>query len=156
MLTFYWSIAILGTAILWSCLLCPFPDQNVRTNGMQCFDIGIFITHYNDVIMGAIASQITSLTIVYSIICSDADQRKHQSSASLVFVRGIHRGPVNSPPTNGQLRGKCFHLMTSSWRIDFSPKLKQNPIYDQAIELIFILECNSWNIIHHLVLHVCY
>ena len=47
--------------------------------------------------MGLIASQITSLTIVYSIIYSDADQRKHQSSASLAFVRGIHRGPVNSP-----------------------------------------------------------
>ena len=47
--------------------------------------------HYNDVIMGAIASQITSLTIVYSIVYSDADQRKHQSSASLAFVRGIHR-----------------------------------------------------------------
>ena len=43
--------------------------------------------------MGAIASQITSLTIVYSIVYSDADQRKHQSSASLAFVRGIHRGP---------------------------------------------------------------
>ena len=54
-------------------------------------------SHYGDVIMGAIASQITSLTIVYSIVYSDADQRKHQSSASLAFVRGIHRGPVNSP-----------------------------------------------------------
>ena len=53
--------------------------------------------HYDDVIMSAIASQITSLTIVYSIVYSDADQRKHQSSASLAFVRGIHRGPVNSP-----------------------------------------------------------
>ena len=42
--------------------------------------------------MGAIASQITSLTIVYSIVYSDADQRKYQSSASLAFVRGIHRG----------------------------------------------------------------
>ena len=52
--------------------------------------------HYNDVIMGAIASQITSLTIVYSTVYSDADQRKHQSFASLAFVRGIHRGPVNS------------------------------------------------------------
>ena len=47
--------------------------------------------------MGAIASQITSLTIVYSIVYSDGDQRKHQSSASLAFVRGIHRGPVNFP-----------------------------------------------------------
>ena len=53
--------------------------------------------HYTDVIMGAIASQITSLTIVYSAVYSDADQRKHQSSASLAFVWWIHRGPVNSP-----------------------------------------------------------
>ena len=47
--------------------------------------------------MGAIASQITSFTIVYSTVYSDADQRKHQSSASLAFVIGIHRGPMNSP-----------------------------------------------------------
>ena len=53
--------------------------------------------HYNDVIMGAIASQITSLTIVYSTVYLGADQRKHQSSASLAFVRGIHRWSVNSP-----------------------------------------------------------
>ena len=53
--------------------------------------------HYGEVIMGAIASQITSLTIGYTTVYSDADQRKHQSSASLAFVRGIHRGPVNSP-----------------------------------------------------------
>ena len=32
-----------------------------------------------------------------STVNSDADQRKHQSSASLAFVRRIHRGPVNSP-----------------------------------------------------------
>ena len=53
--------------------------------------------HYNNVIMGVMAYQITSLTIVYSTVCSGADQRKHQSSASLAFVRGIHRWPVNSP-----------------------------------------------------------
>ena len=53
--------------------------------------------HYNDVIMGVIASQITSLTSVYSTVCSGVDQRKHQSSASLAFVWGIHRGPENSP-----------------------------------------------------------
>ena len=47
--------------------------------------------------MGAVASQITSLTIVYSTVYSGTDQTKHQSSASLAFVRGIHRGPVNSP-----------------------------------------------------------
>ena len=53
--------------------------------------------HYSDVIMGAKASQITSLTIVYSIVYSGADQRKLQSSASLAFVQGIHQKPVNSP-----------------------------------------------------------
>ena len=47
--------------------------------------------------MGSMASQITSLAIVYSAVYSGADQRKHQSSASLAFVRGIHRGRVNSP-----------------------------------------------------------
>ena len=48
--------------------------------------------------MGAMSSQITSLTIVYSTVDSDADQRKHQSSASLAFVRGIHRGPGGEFP----------------------------------------------------------
>ena len=55
--------------------------------------------HYDDVIMGAMASQITSLTIVYSIVYSGADQRKHESSASLAFVQGIHRGPRKWPAT---------------------------------------------------------
>ena len=56
---------------------------------------GLFV-HCNDVIMGAMVSQITSLTIVYLTIYSGANQRKHQSSASQAFVRGIHRSPVNS------------------------------------------------------------
>ena len=47
--------------------------------------------------MSAMASLITSITSVYSTVHSGADQRKHQSSASLAFVRGIHRRPVNSP-----------------------------------------------------------
>ena len=46
---------------------------------------------------GAMASQITILTVVFSTFYSDTGQRKQQSSASLAFVRGIHRGPVNSP-----------------------------------------------------------
>ena len=65
--------------------------------------------------MTTIASQITSPTVVYSTVYSDADQSKHQSSASLAFVWGIHRDRW-IPCTKGQLRGKCFHLMTSSWR----------------------------------------
>ena len=63
--------------------------------------------------MGTIASQITSLTNVYSTVYLGADQIKHQSSASLAFVRGIHRDRW-IPRPKGQLRGKCFHLMTSS------------------------------------------
>ena len=47
--------------------------------------------------MGTMASQITSLMIIHSTVNSGVDQRKHQSSASLAFVWGIHRGPVNSP-----------------------------------------------------------
>ena len=53
--------------------------------------------HYNDVIMGSMASQITSGSNVYSAVYSGVQQRKHQSSASLAFVRGIHsefNGPV--------------------------------------------------------------
>ena len=70
-------------------------------------------SHYNDVIMTTMASQITSLAVVYSTVYSDADQRKHLNFASLAFVWGIHRDRW-IPRTKGQLRGKCFHLMTSS------------------------------------------
>ena len=47
--------------------------------------------------MRTMASRIPSVSIVYSIVCSDDDQRKHRSSASLACVRRIHRWPVNSP-----------------------------------------------------------
>ena len=57
-----------------------------------------FLQHYSVVIMAAMASVITSLTSVYSTVHPAADQRKYQSSASLVFVRGIHW----IPRTNGQ------------------------------------------------------
>ena len=63
--------------------------------------------HYNDVTMGAMASQTTSLAIVYSTEYSGADQRKHQSSASLAFVWGTHRWPVNSPHKGPVTRKMC-------------------------------------------------
>ena len=68
-------------------------SQNVITNQTTVFKkaYNIFASHYNDVIMGTMASQITSPRIVYLAIYSGADQRKHQSFASLAFVRGIHR-----------------------------------------------------------------
>ena len=68
---------------------------------------------YSDVIMAAMASQITRLTVVYSTVYSGADQRNHQSSATLAFVRIIHRWPVNSPHKWPVTR-IFFHLMTSS------------------------------------------
>ena len=55
------------------------------------------VFRYNDVILGAMASEITSPTTVYSNAYLGADQRKRQSSASLAYVRGNLRRPVNSP-----------------------------------------------------------
>ena len=66
-----------------------------------------FPSHFRDVMMSTIASKITSLAIVYSTVYSGTDERKHQSSASLAFVRGIHRWPVNSPH-KGPVTRKMF------------------------------------------------
>ena len=73
---------------LWKYVRTTISDKDV--------DRGCKHNHYIDVIMGTMTSQITSLTIVYPIVYSGADQRKHQSSVSLAFVRGIHRWSVNS------------------------------------------------------------
>ena len=89
----------MGTSHHWPSLrlvnICPVP-RVVRTMNMIYNALWL---HYNDVIMSAVVSPITSLTIGYSIVYSGAYQRKHQSSASLAFVRGIHR---RIPRTNGQ------------------------------------------------------
>ena len=60
---------------------------------MSCLSLD----HYINIIMNAMASQITSLTTVYSTVYSGADQRKYQNSESLALVWGIHRWPANSP-----------------------------------------------------------
>ena len=119
----------------WSCICVAFYQnyfnissgfENVIRRIIQaavdrfCHTIQGYFTgngiHYDDVIISAIASHITSLTVVYSTVYCGADQRKHQSSALLAFVWGIHRDRW-IPRTKGQLRGKYFHLMTSSWII---------------------------------------
>ena len=79
---------------MWDVKAQPFLNFNGGLDDNIAYEI---MDHYNDVIMGAIASQITGLTIVYSTVYSGVDQRKHESSASLAFVRVIHRRPVNSP-----------------------------------------------------------
>ena len=77
-------------------------------------------SHYDDVTMSGMASQITSLTIVYSTVYPGADQRKHQSPASLAFVRRIHRGPVNSPHKWPVTR-KLFPFDDVIMSLSFSP-----------------------------------
>ena len=76
----------------------------------------IVFIHYSGVIMGAIAHQINTVMIVYWTVYSGADQRKHQSSASLAFAWKIHRWPLNFPH-KGPVTRKCFYLMTPSCSI---------------------------------------
>ena len=64
--------------------------------------------HYNDVIMSAMAFEITTLTIVYSIVYSGAYKKTHQNSSSLAFVQGIHQWPVNSPHKEPVTRRKMY------------------------------------------------
>ena len=78
------------------------------------------MTHYSDVIMSVIWSQITSVSIVYSTVCWGANQRKHHSSASPTFMGEIHQWPVNSPHKRPVTR-KIF------------------PFYD-----VIMLQCWSW------------
>ena len=99
--------------------------------------------HYIDVIMTTMASQITSLTDVYSTVYSEADQRKHQSSASLAFVWGIHRDRW-IPRTKGQLRGKYFHLMTSSWGMALYDCPSASEMAITATGRLILLPINRW------------
>ena len=79
------------------------------------------------------ASQITSLTSVYSIVYSGADQRKYQSSASTAFVRGINRSPMNSPHKRPVTR-------------------KMFPFYDAIMWRSWILIAHSINRYWHLII----
>ena len=84
----------------------------------------ICISHYSDVIMSGMASQINSVSIVYSTVCSGADQRKHQSSASLAFVRGIHRWQRTSNAENVSIWWRRYAFNVDSDHIDdFSARL---------------------------------
>ena len=69
--------------------------------------ITVDAVHYCGVIMGTNVSQMTRLTVVYSTVYSGADRRKHKSSVSLAFVRGMLRWPVNSPH-KGPVTWKMF------------------------------------------------
>ena len=101
------------------------------------FSLAPFTLHYIDVMMSAMASQITSHRSVYSTVYSGTDQSKQQCSASLVLVRGIHRWPAKSPQ-KGQWRRKRFHLITSSWLIKFDNMRTDH--FSTAIALV----CMDW------------
>ena len=69
--------------------------------------------HNSDVIMGAMAYQITIPTIVYPTVYSGADQRKHQAPRHWPLW-GYFIGDRWIPCAKGQYRRKCFNLMMSS------------------------------------------
>ena len=97
---------------------------------LRKFDQVTVHVHYTDVMMTAVASQITGVLIVCSTVCSGLDQRKHQSSASLAFVRGIHRWPMDSPH-NGPVTRKTFPfndvIMVSRHPLTPAPYLPRDP-----------------------------
>ena len=132
-----WSYCSLALSHQYICLLCVHSAifrtagvcvvrhnmQLTWLNWLRCFEFwglsmrwaelnqhqigGYVLAHYINVIIGAMTSEITSLTFVFSTVYSGANQRKHQRSPSLAFVRGIHWWPVNSPH-KGPVTGKMF------------------------------------------------
>ena len=112
--------------------------------------------------MGAMTSQIASLNIVYSTVFSGADQRKHHSSASLAFVRGIHQWPVNSshkwlvarkmflfedvimidyPPSYSSLFSRLFPAFITHTKTYHLPALWEQLFLTYSIKYIYILNC---------------
>ena len=85
------------------------PVSNVMVSSSICHHDCLSCLIFRDVIMSLMASQITGVLVVYSTVCSGADQRKHQSSASLGSTRGILQWPVNSPH-KGPVTRKMFPL----------------------------------------------
>ena len=79
------------------------------------------------------ASQITSLTIVYSIVYSDADQRKHQSSATLAFVRGIHRRPHKWPVTRKIFPFDDVIMMNNFREEEFCADIYNVPLHGSSV-----------------------
>ena len=111
-----WSV---GAPHKCSMMQKGFPFITSTGNGFRYFR-----HNYYDVVMGAMASQITSFMSVCPTVYSGTNERKHQSSESLAFVRGIHRWPVNSPH-KGSVTQKMF------------------PFDDVIMILLCFLQCRS-------------
>ena len=96
-----------GPGVGWGLPLYPF--TKIYSQGKKSRSHFDSLCHYSGVIMGAMATQITSISMVCSTVCSCAEKRKHQSSASQAFVRWIHGWQLNSPH-KGPLTRKMFPL----------------------------------------------
>ena len=98
--------------------------------------------HYGDVMMGAIGSQITSLTSVYSTVYSGVDQRKHQSSASLAFMWGIHRRPHKWPVTR-----KMFpfdDVIMIMWNLRYQNNIRTRVFFALYVGPLFVNPSWLW------------
>ena len=142
------------------CTICVqiWPKFHGRSNIRS-----LSLSHYSDVIMDTMASQITSLTIVYSAFYSGAYLRK--SSASLAFVQRIHRWPVNSPhkwPGTGKMfpfddviviEHLTRNLILIMFIIDFKyvklSKLNCDLVYGDFSDLWIFLTCMHWFVLSH-------
>ena len=133
--------------------------RSYAASPVSCQEIAGY--HYNDVIMGAIASEITSLAIVYSIVYSDANQKNIKAPRHWPLC-GEFTGDRWIPRTNGQLRGKCFHLMTSSWyttytkgtiEINLNPYDCDHNIYTEVYKLVALAltVCDIYQVISYLI-----
>ena len=122
------------------------------------------VCHCSDVIMGAIAFQIHSITIVSSTVYSDADQIKHQSSEPLAFVRGIHRWPVNSPhkwpvtqkmfPFDDVIIVKLYESLLHN-NSNYAPRLLLTRLYPAYIYGVRCVNVRSkWTTSHGILFHV--
>ena len=116
-------------------------------------------SRYSGVMISAMASQIIGVSIIYSIVCSGADERKHQSSASLAFVWGIRRSPVNSPH-KGPVTRKIFpfHDFIMVTVNSFVPMASTNHSWNGSPCDIFFVWEPMWHLFclnRRVSLHMC-
>ena len=137
-----------GSPILVPSCLPNIPDlqfvcQQAADLKWICYIVSVhMLTHSIDIIMSTVMSQITSVSIVYSTVCSGADQRELRSCASLAFVRGIYRWPVNAPHKGPERREMVlFDDVVMEWCMRFIVILHDKSPYKANIR---------WHKDHHL------
>ena len=96
--------------------------------------------------MSVMASQISSLMIIYSTLYSGADQRTHQSYVSLAFVRGIHRWPLNFPH-KGSVTWKMFPFGGIIMRFVYLTAITLNDLCTWSRQILHValsVECSHY------------